>query len=273
MKILVTNDDGAYAKGLWALVEELIQVGEVTVIAPDREQSGVGTSVTLHRPVRATRIDPLIEGIKAYAVEGTPADCVILGLETLMETQPQLVVSGINEGANLGNDVLISGTVGGALQGYFHNIPSLAISVAALENVHFEAAAKVGRLLARLLANRAWPKGILLNVNLPNLPSEEIQGVVMTRLCGPSYAEKVEEGHDGRRKYYWIVRGRANFRATKGTDIWALRNKQISITPLHSYITDRATKSILTGLEPEVMASLRPVRELSPVGVNRGDVS
>ena len=135
--ILATNDDGVYAPGLWASVQALREVGDVVVAAPDREQSGVGTAITLNNPVHVREVMPLIEGVRAYAVEGTPADSTILGVESLVGEKIDLVVSGINPGANMGNDVFISGTVGAALQAFFRGIPAIAVSVTALKDVHF----------------------------------------------------------------------------------------------------------------------------------------
>jgi len=137
LKILAINDDGVYSPGLWAAVEALRDVAEVVVVAPDREQSGVGTAITLSQPIRATKVVPRVSGIDTYAVEGTPSDSAIVALESLIEGPVDLVVSGINQGANMGNDVFISGTMGAALQGFFRDIPAIAISVAALRDVHF----------------------------------------------------------------------------------------------------------------------------------------
>ena len=256
MKILVTNDDGVYAKGLWTLVGALKEVGEVVVVAPDREQSAVGSSVTLHQPLRAREMKPVVRGTKSYCVEGTPADCVILALGNLLDSGIDLVVSGINEGSNLGDDVLISGTVGAALQGYLKGIPSIALSVTALKNVHFDAAARLAVVLARILAKEALPGGILLNVNLPNLPLDQIQGVEVTRLGRRSYGDAIKEGHDGKRKYYWIVRGKPEWQPEEGTDIWALLNNKISITPLHSDLTSYQALSFLKGLSPAILQDL-----------------
>ena len=216
MRILVTNDDGVYAMGLWTLVRALSEVGEVVVVAPDREQSAAGTSVTLHQPLRAREIKPPVEGIKSYSVEGTPADSVILALRGLIDDKVDLVASGINEGSNLGNDVLISGTVGAALQGYLNGIPSIALSVAALEDIHLDAAARLAVVMARIIEANALPREILLNINLPNLPLSQIQGVEITQLGRRSYGDVIEEGHDGKRKYYWIVRGEARMGARGG---------------------------------------------------------
>ncbi|MEE8473496.1 MAG: 5'/3'-nucleotidase SurE, partial [Dehalococcoidia bacterium] len=146
MRVLVTNDDGIHSRGLWSLVRELAGVAEVTVVAPDREQSGVGTSVTLHHALRLRRERTRVRGVEAYSVEGTPADSVIIAVGHVMKEGVDLVISGINEGANLGNDIFISGTVGGALQGYFYGITSLAIGVAALEDHRFGPAARLAGL-------------------------------------------------------------------------------------------------------------------------------
>ena len=256
MRILVTNDDGVYAMGLWTLVRALSEVGEVVVVAPDREQSAVGTSVTLHQPLRAREIKPLVEGIKSYCVEGTPADSVILALKRLIDDKVDLVASGINEGSNLGNDVLISGTVGAALQGYLNGIPSIALSVAALEDIHLDAAARLAVVMARIIEANALPREILLNINLPNLPLSQIQGVEITQLGRRSYGDVIEEGHDGKRKYYWIVRGKPEWEPEEGTDIWALLNDRISITPLHSNLTSTSALSALRGLSEAIFQDL-----------------
>lgn len=256
MRILVTNDDGIYAKGLWNLVRALREVSEVVVVAPDREQSAMGTSVTLHQPLRAREIEPLISGVKSHSVEGTPADAVILALGRLLDDKVDMVFSGINEGANLGNDVLISGTVGAALQGYLQGIPSIALSVAALENVQFDAAARLAVVIARMIEAKALPEEILLNINLPNLPLSQIQGVEITQLGRRSYGDEIKEGHDGKRKYYWIVRGKPEWEPKEGTDIQALLNDKISITPLHSDLTSPSALPLLKELSPTIFKDL-----------------
>jgi 5'-nucleotidase len=237
MKMLVTNDDGIYAEGLWALVRELQNIGEVIVVAPDREQSAVGTAVTLHQPLRFSEVRPLVAGIKTYAVEGTPADSVILALQTLLKDEIGVVFSGINEGANLGDDVLISGTVGAALQGYFRGLPSIALSVGTGETIHYEVAAKLGSLLASKIGDGFLSQGMLLNINLPNLPSDKIKGIELTRLARRNYADLIIEGHDGKRKYYWIARGEPQWDGDEGTDIWAIETGWISITPLRNELS------------------------------------
>ncbi len=258
MKILVTNDDGIYAPGMWVLAKELRKVAEVIVVAPDREQSGVGTSLTLHHPLRVWEMPLMEPGIPAYCLDGTPADAVIVGLGTLVEENGiGLVVSGINEGSNLGNDVLISGTVGAALQGYFRGIPSVAVSVAAVENVIFDVAAQLARLLVHHFIANTLPKAILLNVNVPNAPLKEIKGVEITHLARRTFVELIKEGHDGRRKYYWIDRGKPNMDFEEGTDMWAIANHRISVTPLHADLTNNATMPALEGLGVGLLQGLK----------------
>jgi len=256
LRILVTNDDGVYARGLWHLVRALKEIGQVTIAAPDREQSAVGTSVTLHHPLRARQIKPLARGVNCYSVEGTPADSVILALKVLLNDRVDLVVSGINEGSNLGNDVLISGTVGAALQGYLQGIPSIALSVGGLGKVHFGAAARLAAVIAGIIKANALPKETFLNINLPNLPLGRIKGVEITHLGERSYGDIIEEGHDGRRTYYWIVRGKPIWEPTEGTDIWALLNSRVSITPLHINLTSHSAFPPLEQLSNAIFQEL-----------------
>jgi len=252
MKILVTNDDGIYAPGLWALTAELKKVSEVVVFAPDREQSATGTAVTLHQPLRLTEMRPLIAGVRAYGVEGTPADGVILALGMLEEIG--IVFSGINQGTNLGDDVLISGTIGAALQGYLHSLPSIALSVAAGEDIHFEVAARLGSLLAsKIIASSG---SMLLNINLPNLPLDNIKGVEITRLAKRGYNDRLKEGHDGKRKYYWIVRGEPQWIIEEGTDIWAVEGGKISITPLQGELSTAQGVPLVEGLPSFLLREL-----------------
>jgi len=241
MEILVTNDDGIFAQGLWILVKELKNIARVVVVAPDREQSATGTAVTLHQPLRAQRVRPLVPEVEAYSVEGTPADSVILALGKLVKNKIDLVISGINQGPNLGDDVLISGTVGAALQGYLRGLPALAISVAAVNSPYLDNAAKLATLLAKKIDSGALPTNIFLNVNLPNLPLAKIKGVKITQQASGSDTDTVEEGHDGKRKYYWLVRRRTNKDRDERTDIWAIEHGNISITPLHANLSNKSS--------------------------------
>jgi 5'-nucleotidase len=267
LRILVTNDDGIAARGLWALVRELRRVAEVVVVAPDRDQSGIGTAVTLHHPVRVSPVPPEATRVEAYAVEGTPADTVILALKTLLkDKRVDMVFSGINEGSNLGNDVLISGTVSAALQGYFYGLPSIAISVAAIKRVRFDVAARFAALIAKQVAANNMPQRFLLNINLPNLPASKIAGVEITRLGERSYMDNIKAGHDGKRKYYWIVRGKPDWVEVEGTDIWALGQNKISITPLHS---DLSSKGHLEPLSETIIGLFQDLKQASPVKRNK----
>ncbi len=250
MKILVSNDDGINAKGLWVLAKGLTELGEVVIAAPDREQSGVGPSVTLRHPLWVNQVETPLAGIEAFSVEGTPADSVILALRILVKDKVGLMVSGINEGTNLGYDVFISGTLGAALQGYLNGIPTLAVSIAALKDLHLEAAVKLTTSLARRIIAGTLPQKTFLNVNLPNLPLDELEGIEVTRLAGQSYVELIQEGHDGKREQYWIKRKKASDNLAEGTDIWAVENRKVSITPL---LSPRANSSLFPLLE-----SLRP---------------
>lgn len=262
MRILATNDDGINADGLWYLVEALSKVGEVVVVAPDRDQSGVGTSVTLHQPVRVREIKPPVRGVKCYAIEGTPADSVILALGRLVGDKVDTVFSGINEGPNLGSDVLISGTVSAALLGHLLGIPAIALSVAALERVHFDAAARLAVVIARMIEAQALPQQILLNINLPNLPLDQIQGVEVTRLGRRTYQDVLKERQYGKRRHFWIVRSNQEWKPEQGwepeegTDIWALLKDRISITPLHSDLTSPLAIPTLKQLSSTIFRDL-----------------
>ena len=256
MKVLVTNDDGVNSPGLWAVVEALRDMAEVVVVAPDRDQSGVGPSLTLRAPVRATEVAPAVDGVTTYSVEGTPADSVVVALEKLVGTV-DLVVSGINLGANLGSDVLLSGTVGAALQGYHRDIPSVAISVTALHATRFETATQILKVVARQVAEDSLPRPLLLNINVPPVPPEEIQGIEVTRLAGRSYVETVRDGDDGKRSYYWITRSKGEWKLEEGQDTWAIHHRRVSITPLHTDITASGTLEALANLTPQLLTALR----------------
>lgn len=252
--ILVTNDDGVLAPGLWALAEALRPLGSVVVVAPDREQSGVGTSVSLLNPLRLSKMPGLSDDIPAYAVEGTPADCVVLATGALplegLRQPIDLVVAGINDGANLGDDVLISGTVGAALRAYLRGIPAIAVSIASLRPRGYDAAASVARGVADWALGGSFGGEFFLNVNLPDMPLSDVAGVAITRLARRSYRDLVDEQEDRRgRKFYWIARGQPEWQVEEGTDAWAIRNHRISVTPLHHDTTQRAALGELAELE------------------------
>ena len=243
MKILLINDDGVDAPGLWAAARALRQVGDVFVVAPDRQQSGVGTSLTLHSPVRVREVPAQTylagdgnapNSVTVYAVEGTPADSCILALESIVGAV-DLVVSGINPGSNLGWDVMVSGTVGGALQGYVRGFPTVAISVGAVQDPHLEVAAQLLQYLGQRLRDNPPASSYFLNINVPNLALERISGVQVTRLGERSYGETVRQEGMGSNNLYWIARNRPiPGNPSEDTDIWALKNNRISVTPLRA---------------------------------------
>ncbi len=255
MKILVSNDDGVYADGLWALVKELREMAAVTVVAPDRDQSGAGTSVTLRHPLRMTEIKAPLDGVAAYSVEGSLADSVILALKLVLKDGVDLVVSGINEGPNLGDDAYISGTVGAALQGFFYGVPAIALSIAAFGSLQFDMGARLAKLMAKEIVDKGLPRRMLLNVNLPNRPRGELEGIEVTRLGERKYADRIEPGHDGKRQYHWIMRGKSEWQSTSGTDIWALEQNRISVTPLFGN-PDGSSRELLKSLAPELFQKL-----------------
>jgi 5'-nucleotidase len=230
-RILVTNDDGIYSEGLRLLARALAPLGEVTVVAPDREQSATGHSLTLGRPLRMQKTEE-----NWYAVDGTPTDCVNLAvLWLLRERKPDLVVSGINFGLNLGDDVTYSGTVSATFEGTLLGIPSVAFSQEITEGYSFErSAAFAGRFIAELLTTTLRPD-LLLNVNLPAGP---LQGLSFTRLGRRVYQQVVVEKEDPRgRKYYWIA-GTPEWQSESGTDHEAVASGRVSVTPLHLDLTD-----------------------------------
>ncbi len=228
--ILVTNDDGIHAQGLGALAEALAPLGEVYVVAPDREQSAVGHALTLHRPLRVDRL-----GERRFAVNGTPSDCVNLGVLGLLPEPPVLVASGINHGSNLGDDVTYSGTVSAAMEGTLLGVPSMAVSQAEGDAAGFETAGHVACLVAARLLVEGLPAKTLLNVNVPR---GEVRGVRMTRLGHRVYREKVIQEVDPRgRPYFWIGAGPPEWREDEASDIAAVHEGLASVTPLHLDLT------------------------------------
>lgn len=255
-----------HAEGLWTLAEALRTLGDVTVVVPDREQSGVGTAVDLRRPLRVQPLRFLPQGLKGFSVEGTPGDCVILGLEKLVEPPVALLVSGINEGANLGNDVLISGTVGAALQGYFLGVPSMAVSVSGRIDVHYDTAAEVAREMASEILSGQVPTPVFLNVNIPNLPLAEVKGIQITHLAPLNYRHKVEVGTDYKGHTVYQIAGIDERPTARGTDVWAIRHGYISVTPIQTDLLNRSQVDAIRRLRPRVLQRLgltRPTRVAS----------
>ncbi|MEA5113825.1 MAG: 5'/3'-nucleotidase SurE [Geobacteraceae bacterium] len=242
MKILVTNDDGINAKGLQTLAEVLKKVGEIAIVAPDRERSAVGHALTLHHPLRATEIGP-----NCFAVDGTPTDCVNLGIHNLIAFKPDLVVSGINRGGNLGDDVTYSGTVSAAMEATLMGIPSIAVSlVTSGEGSNYTAAADFAARLATIVYRNGLPEDTFLNVNVPDLPGARIHPPLITRQGRRRYDGAIVDKLDPRgRKYYWIGSVEQTFLDLEGTDYHAISRGHISITPLHLDLTNYSSVSIL----------------------------
>lgn len=233
MRILISNDDGYLAPGLICLAAALREVAEITVIAPDRDRSGASNSLTLSRPVRAT---PAENGF--LRVDGTPTDCVHLAITGLLDYEPDMVVSGINAGANLGDDVLYSGTVAAAMEGRFLGFPALAVSLAGHELLHYATAARaVINLLGRLRSD-PLPADTILNVNVPDVPWEHIEGFEATRLGHRHKSAPVIKSLDPRgREIYWVGPAGPEQDAGPGTDFYAIKNRRVSITPIQVDLT------------------------------------
>lgn len=233
MLILVTNDDGIHAPGITVLSERLADLGRVVVVAPDRERSAAGHSLTLHSPLRAEELAP-----DRYAVDGTPTDCVNLGIHGLLDWRPDLVVSGINHGSNLGDDLTYSGTVAAAFEATLMGVPSLALSQEILSGVEtdFSGAAEVAVLLAKEVLAHSLPTDTFLNVNVP---AQGPRGLRLTRQGKRVYGDAVIEKLDPRgRKYYWIGGGELGFERKEGTDFHAISEGFVSVTPLHLDLTN-----------------------------------
>lgn len=234
MLILVSNDDGVHSEGLRSLGRSLARLGEVFVVAPDRERSAVGHSLTLDIPLRITQLEE-----RTFAINGTPTDCIALGVLKILKSRPDLVVTGINMGQNLGDDITYSGTVSAAMEAALLRIPSFAVSLVASGDYRFEAAAEFSWALAQTICEHGLPPYTLLNVNSPNLPHAEIKGVKITTLGRRHYSETVLEKIDPRgRPYYWFGGGDHNWEHKEGTDIEAIAQNMISVTPLHLDLTD-----------------------------------
>ncbi|HEY3416227.1 MAG TPA: 5'/3'-nucleotidase SurE [Armatimonadota bacterium] len=244
VQILVTNDDGIFAEGLSVLRDALQEIGDVTVVAPERPRSATGHAITLHKPLRLEQVR-LPWGGEGYAVNGTPSDCVVLGIHAIM-SRCDLVVSGINLGPNLGEDLTYSGTVSAAMEGVICEKPSIAVSVADYEQPDYQPTARFVARLAREIFTRGLPAGVLLNVNVPNLPEEEIAGVAITRQGRRRYEGRVERRVDPRgRPYYWLGGEIIEDIEGEGSDGEAVMQGKISITPIHLDLTSYPFADVL----------------------------
>lgn len=241
--ILITNDDGYFSEGIRALREALKPLGRIVVVAPDRNLSGVGHSLTFTMPLKMRKIDEDFYTV----IDGTPADCIHLGYHVILEGEkPDIVCAGINEGPNLGEDITYSGTVSGAMEGRILGIPSIAFSVFGREDILFDEVAKACREIVEEVLENGMPEDTYLNVNIPNLRREEIKGIKITRQGRRDYKEKVFRyiapyGEP----LYWIAAEEFGWMPEEGTDYWAVMNGYISVTPLHLDLTNyRAMKEV-----------------------------
>lgn len=240
MRILISNDDGYFSPGITTLARHLSEIAEITVVAPERNRSGASNSLTLDRPLSVRKTE---NGF--FYVNGTPTDCVHIALTGLMDKMPDLVISGINDGANMGDDTIYSGTVAAAMEGYLLDIPSIAVSMSQHNATHFDTAAKVTiELIQRHIKNGLSPT--LLNVNVPDVPYEDIKGKVITRLGKRHKAESVIESKTPRgQTVYWVGAAGQPNDGGEGTDFYAIANNFVSITPIHADLTKHEQLSAL----------------------------
>jgi len=233
MRILLSNDDGYQAPGLRCLAAALAPLGEIRVVAPDRNRSAASNSLTLENPIRAWHED---DGV--VRVDGTPTDCVHLAITGLLAEEPDMVIAGINAGSNMGDDVIYSGTVAAAMEGRFLGLPAIAVSLVGEDLRHYGSAAQAVVQLLQLLKNDPLPADTILNVNVPDVPWEAIEGFEATRLGRRHKSEPVVKMQDPRgRDIYWVGPVGAEQDAGPGTDFFAVRNNRVSLTPLHVDLT------------------------------------
>jgi len=261
MNILISNDDGVHAPGIHALAEQFYSWGKVIIIAPEKEKSTTGHSLTLHKPVRLHKFSPRI-----YSLSGGPADCIYMGVDEVFKTKPHLVLSGINRGANLGQDVFYSGTVSAAREAVIMGMPAVAVSLAIdfqkkKQTLHYASAAKATEQVLKSVISifgkgqkqerglKAWPKGLLLNINVPNLPYAKIKGFKLSTQGRQIYGSDIISRLDSRnRKYYWIGGRYKGFEKKSGTDCVHVADGYVAITPLE---LDTTMKDLFYQLEPK----------------------
>ncbi|MDH4232214.1 MAG: 5'/3'-nucleotidase SurE [Nitrospirota bacterium] len=232
--ILVTNDDGIHSPGIIALYKAMKNHGEAYIVAPDRERSAAGHSLTMHRPLKAEEIREHV-----FSVNGTPTDCVTLGINKLLPKKPDLIVSGINKGANLGDDITYSGTVAGAIEGTIFGIPSAAFSLISDKHYHFETASFFASRIAEHVLRHSLPYDTLLNVNIPNIRREDIKGIKLTRQGKRIYENSIQEMlNPWGEKHFWIGGGKIYWEHGEDTDMEAVQQDCVSISPIHLDLTN-----------------------------------
>jgi 5'-nucleotidase len=243
MRILISNDDGYFSPGLACLAEHLARIADVVVVAPERDRSGASNSLTLDRPLKLRRA---ANGF--YYVDGTPTDCVHMAVTGMLDQQPDMVVSGINDGANMGDDTIYSGTVAAATEGFLLGIPSIAISLVGKEFVNYETAAKIAVELVQRFARQKHSHPWLLNVNVPDVPHDRLKGIVVTRLGKRHKAEPVVKASNPHGEtVYWVGAAGKAQDAGEGTDFHAVTQQQVSLTPLQIDLTQYSQLEAVRG--------------------------
>ncbi len=253
MKILISNDDGISAIGIKTLIKELSKIHDIYVIAPDRERSAAGHSLTLHTPIRVEELEPYFGAKRVFVTSGTPGDCVKIGINAVLakEEQPDIVISGINHGPNLGIDILYSGTVSCAMEGAMLGKPSIAVSLAgmSMDEIYFQSTAKFILSFLKRIEKISFPEKTILNINTPALEEADIAGIQITKLGSKMFTDDYERWTDPRGKTYYRMAGQLTAKhEDDGTDIAAVRNNLISITPITFEMTHKA---IMADLERE----------------------
>ncbi len=257
MVILVTNDDGVHSAGLIALFKALKEIGDAYIVAPDRERSAVGHALTLHRPLK---VEELREHV--YAVNGTPTDAVVLGVHKVLPRKPDIVVSGINRGGNLGDDITYSGTVSAAIEGTILNIPSFAVSVPGDRNFHFETAALFAVAVVKFITENPLPYDTFLNVNVPNLAAGLVKGIRLTRQGKRTYDGAIQEVLSPRgERHYWIGGGTPYWERAEDTDISAVEEGYVSVTPIHLDLTDYSALDLMRPRIESFGETVKPTRQ------------
>lgn len=244
--ILITNDDGITAPGIKSLVEAARPLGKVVVVAPDKPQSGMGHAITIGTPLRMNKVD-MFEGVEAWQTSGTPVDCVKLAVDKILHRKPDICLSGINHGANHSINVIYSGTMSAAMEASIESIPSIGFSLLDYRfEADFSAARHYAHLIVKAILKEKVDKHLLLNVNFPSIPLEEIKGVKICKQAYAKYVEDFDERKDPQgKKYYWLTGEFVNFDKSKDTDVWALQNNYVSVVPVQFDLTNYTLKEQL----------------------------
>lgn len=245
MKILISNDDGISSKGIQYLTKYMREIGDVTVVAPISEQSAIGHAITMKIPLRIHEY--FRDGEKfGYAIDGTPADCIKIGITKILKEKPDLVISGINNGSNTAINIIYSGTVSAAREAAIMDVPAISISVTNHSAVNYDYAGKVAQMLAKKVYENGLPQDTVLNVNVPDLPEDKIKGIVITRQGKSKWDDTYEERVDPYGKnYFWLTGNLMEVDNSLDIDQYAIKNNYVSITPIHFDLTDYKTLDII----------------------------